>query len=36
MQVDKEEGQKRKMKAPRERYDQNITVRKIKVKVRKL
>ena len=31
----KEEKQKRKMKEPRERYEQNITVRKIKIKVRK-
>ena len=34
-QRDKEERQKRKMKAPRELYDQNITVRKIKIKIRK-
>ena len=31
----KEKKQKRKMKEPRERYEQNITVRKIKIKVRK-
>ena len=31
----KEEKQKRKTKEPREQYEQNITVRKIKIKVRK-
>ena len=35
IQRDKEERQKRKIKAPRERYDQNITVRKTKIKIRK-
>ena len=32
---DKEDRQKRKMKSSRERYQQNITIRKIKIKVRK-
>ena len=40
MQVSNIERQRRetgrKVKAPRERYEQNITVRKIKIKVRKL
>ena len=31
----KEYRQKRKTKAPWERYEQNITVRKIKIKARK-
>ena len=32
---DKEERQKRKMKVTRERYEKSITVREIKIKVRK-